>query len=98
VSRVLGAAALVAAALVAARVWSRRSAAPEPEPETEPQAPQGREWRCECGQEYVVSGVDRHRVYRPAGDTPGEPLLEARCTNCGAALPATREMAEAERA
>jgi hypothetical protein len=100
-SRPLTAAALVAAALAAAAVVRRRlqtsssgaaggggtSAAGDAEEST-----QAREWRCDCGQEYVVSGVDRHRVYWPAGGSPDDALLELRCVECGAPLPATREV------
>jgi hypothetical protein len=61
----------------------------------EDESSQAREWRCDCGQEYVVSGVDRHRVYWPAGGSPDDALLELRCVECGAPLPATREVTAA---
>jgi hypothetical protein len=101
-SRPLTAAALVAAALAAAAVVRRRlqtqssgagdtaeagGAATDAE-----ESPQAREWRCDCGQEYVVSGVDRHRVYWPAGGSADDALLELRCVECGGPLPATREV------
>jgi hypothetical protein len=44
-------------------------------------------YRCRCGAEYRLTGVDRHRVYWPAGAPEDEPLLGDRCTNCGAPLP-----------
>ena len=102
-SRPLTAAALVAAALAAAAIARRRlrtqssgaaavSGATAADAEESPQA---REWRCDCGQEYVVSGVDRHRVYWPAGGSADDALLELRCVECGAPLPATREVTAA---
>ena len=102
-SRPLIAAALVAAALAAAAVARRRlqtqslgpAAAERTDTDTDTEASQAREWRCDCGQEYVVSGVDRHRVYWPAGGSPDDALLELRCVGCGAALPATREVTAA---
>ena len=98
-SRPLTAAALVAAALAAAAVTRRRlqarSSAPAGSGSAAEESPQGREWRCDCGQEYIVTGADRHRVYWPAGASRDEPLLEARCVSCGEPLPATREVTAA---
>jgi hypothetical protein len=99
-SRPLTAAALVAAALAAAAIARRRlqphSSAPVAAAGAdEDESSQAREWRCDCGQEYVVSGVDRHRVYWPAGGSPDDALLELRCVECGAPLPATREVTAA---
>ena len=101
-SRPLTAAALVAAALAAAAVARRRlearssgAAAGTATGADSEEASQAREWRCDCGQEYVVSGVDRHRVYWPAGGSPDDALLELRCVECGAPLPATREVTAA---
>jgi hypothetical protein len=99
-SRPLTAAALVAAALAAAAVARRRlhtqPAGPAAATGTDAeQASQGREWRCRCGQEYVVSGVDRHRVYWPAGGSADDALLDLRCVSCGEPLPATREVTTA---
>ena len=99
-SRPLTAAALVAAALAAAAVARRRLQTQSPGPAAPgrtdaEEASQAREWRCACGQEYVVSGVDRHRVYWPAGGSPDDALLELRCVECGAALPASREVTAA---
>ena len=54
--------------------------------EREP-APQPREpWRCECGQEYLVAGRDRHRIYWPAGADDGDPILAGECRECGRSL------------
>jgi hypothetical protein len=50
-------------------------------------------YRCRCGSEYRVSGVDRHRVYWPAGAPDSEPVLGDRCPNCDAPLPAGHEAA-----
>lgn len=86
----LGLAAAVVAALAA---WARRRRGDRV---VEP-PPARREWRCVCGQEYLVAGTDRHRIYWMAGATPGEPLLEARCVNCGAHLPAEHEGVTVER-
>ena len=108
-SRMLIAAALVAAALAAA-FFARRRTREEPTsaPDTttadartadasaEPdERPAQREWRCACGQEYVVSGVDRHRVYWLAGASPDDPVLDLRCVGCGASLPAGHEVTAA---
>jgi len=46
------------------------------------------DFRCECGARYRVSGIDRHRVYWPAGAGENEPLLGTECTSCGRPLPA----------
>ena len=42
-----------------------------------------------------MSGVDRHRVYRPAGASPDDPVLDLVGVECGAPLPATREVSTA---
>jgi hypothetical protein len=103
-SRPLTVAALGAAALAAAAIARRRLQAQPAGPaatagagsRTEPEeSSEGREWSCRCGQEYVVSGVDRHRVYWPAGGSPDEALLDLRCVKCGEPLPATREVTAA---
>jgi hypothetical protein len=80
IAAVLTLVAVSAAAIFARR---RRRAAQPAEP-----PPARRQWRCTCGQEYLVAGQDRHRIYWVAGATPGDPLLEERCVRCGAALPA----------
>ena len=46
------------------------------------------DWRCQCGQRYRVSGMDRHRIYWPAGAREEEPVLAGECANCGRPLPA----------
>ena len=45
-------------------------------------------WNCDCGQAYLVSGVDRHRVYWLPDAQPSDPLLERACVSCGTVLPA----------
>jgi hypothetical protein len=50
-----------------------------------------REWRCQCGQEYLVTGADRHRIYWLAGADVENPVLGQECVSCGASLPAERE-------
>ena len=45
-------------------------------------------YRCQCGTEYRVSGMDRHRVFWPAGAPESEPVLGDRCPNCDSPLPA----------
>jgi hypothetical protein len=88
----LGLAAVAAAAIAVAvaRVRRRRrGAAAEPPPAR-------REWRCACGQEYLVAGTDRHRIYWVAGATPDDPLLDTDCVRCGAQLPVEHEGATVE--
>jgi hypothetical protein len=95
--RPLIAAALAAAAVVAAFLARGRIRA-HTVLDTDSDAHESsrrREWRCQCGQEYVVSGVDRHRVYWPAGASPDDPVLDLVCVECGAPLPATREVSAA---
>jgi hypothetical protein len=43
---------------------------------------------CQCGQKYRVSGVDRHRVYWPAGAAEDAPVLGDACIACETPLPA----------
>src|SRR5215210_455901 len=50
-------------------------------------------YTCRCGSEYRVSGMDRHRVYWPAGAPDSEPVLGDHCPNCDAPLPAGHETA-----
>ena len=45
-------------------------------------------YKCECGQAYRVTGVDRHRVYWPEGAERDEPVLGDTCVNCDRPLPA----------
>ena len=42
---------------------------------------------CECGQEYRVSGQDRHRVYWPKDAEVGDPVLGQTCPECDRPLP-----------
>jgi hypothetical protein len=44
-------------------------------------------YTCQCGAEYRVSGIDRHRIYWPADAPEGSPVLGDRCVQCGTALP-----------
>jgi hypothetical protein len=46
------------------------------------------DWQCACGARYRVSGLDRHRVYWPAGASEGEAVLGTDCVSCGRPLPA----------
>jgi hypothetical protein len=48
---------------------------------------------CACGQEYVVVGTDRHRVYWLAGAGARDPVLGQRCSVCQTPLPAEQEAA-----
>lgn len=80
------------AAAVGAALGRRRQAAPtrpREEPTSAPdEPPPAREpWSCECGQEFLVAGRDRHRVYWIAA-AEADPVLDHRCPNCDRALPA----------
>jgi hypothetical protein len=44
-------------------------------------------YTCECGQEYRVTGQDRHRVYWVAGAEVSDPVLGSDCVECGRPLP-----------
>jgi len=44
-------------------------------------------YRCECGQEFLVSGAGRHRVYWLPDASPSDPLLSAECPRCERPLP-----------
>jgi hypothetical protein len=69
----------VAAAIAAAAMFVRRRRARTPkDPRTG--------WACECGQEYLVQGTDRHRVYWLPGADRADPLLGRECVGCGAPL------------
>jgi hypothetical protein len=80
------------AGVLAAAAGLRRRLAGATSPTTGPRnghAPAPREhWSCECGQAFVVTGRDRHRIYWMAGADEGDPVLDHRCPNCGRALPA----------
>jgi hypothetical protein len=52
-----------------------------------------RTWRCPCGQEYRVQGVDRHRVYWLSDAAIADPVLSLECPNCGRTLPREHEHA-----
>lgn len=45
-------------------------------------------WRCECGQDYLVSGQDRHQIYWLDGADQSDPVLSDHCPNCDRPLPA----------
>jgi hypothetical protein len=81
----LGAAAAAAAATVAAALYTRRG--------RDVGIDGRRPWTCECGQAYLVSGIDRHRVYWLPDAAQSDPLLARECVSCGAALPAGHEAA-----
>jgi len=81
---VLAAAVTTAAAAVAVVIGRRRRG----------KSDDGRDsWSCDCGQAYLVSGLDRHRVYWLSGAQQSDPLLARECVSCGAELPATHESA-----
>jgi hypothetical protein len=44
-------------------------------------------YKCDCGQVYRVTGVDRHRVYWPEGAERDEPVLGDTCVRCDRPLP-----------
>jgi hypothetical protein len=52
-----------------------------------PEQPPGESWHCECGQELLVAGRDRHRVYWLPDAGPGDPILSGHCPNCDRPLP-----------
>ena len=55
--------------------------------------PSRRVWSCDCGQTYVVSGIDRHRVYWLPDAAEADPLLVRNCVSCGVELPAGHDAA-----
>jgi hypothetical protein len=80
-------AAVAATAVAAALVRLRRPgsagapggrSATAPEPET---------YRCDCGQEFRVSGSGRHRVYWLAAAPEHDPVLAPQCPSCERPLP-----------
>jgi hypothetical protein len=89
---VLAAAAALAVTAAAARavIRRRRSLAATPRP------PARRPVSCACGQEYVVAGTDRHRIYWPAGAAEADPVLGDNCPVCQAPLPLPVEREPAE--
>jgi hypothetical protein len=42
----------------------------------------GATWTCQCGQEFRVSGRDRHRLYWLPDAKPEDPILDDRCPTC----------------
>jgi hypothetical protein len=72
------AAALVAAGVRLASRTSGRTRATSRSPQT---------YTCRCGATYRVSGIDRHRVYWPAGAPDDRPVLGDSCVECEAPLP-----------
>jgi hypothetical protein len=85
---------LALAAAVAFAVTRRRR--PGLQPKSPPHESARREWRCQCGQAYLVTGADRHRIYWLADADAENPVLGQECVNCGASLPAEREAPRAE--
>jgi hypothetical protein len=45
------------------------------------------EYRCACGQVFLVSGTGRHRVYWLPDASPSDPVLSATCPSCERPLP-----------
>jgi hypothetical protein len=43
---------------------------------------EGATWSCQCGQEFRVSGRDRHRLYWLPDAKPEDPVLDDQCPNC----------------
>jgi hypothetical protein len=84
----------VAAGLAAAVAAAGRRLA-QRRPETSTGIAVNDTYRCRCGTEYRVRGVDRHRVYWPAGASDSDPVLGDRCPDCDAPLPAGHETAAA---
>jgi hypothetical protein len=83
-ARVLAAAVPAAAAAVAVAIARRRRRG----------SADGRDsWSCGCGQAYLVSGLDRHRVYWLPDARQSDPLLVRACVSCGAVLPAGHDAA-----
>ena len=82
---VLAAAVVTAAAAVAVVIGRRRRG---------DSSDDGRDsWSCDCGQAYLVSGLDRHRVYWLPEAQQSDPLLARECVSCGAQLPARHDAA-----
>jgi hypothetical protein len=81
----LAAAVVTAAAAVAVVIGRRRRG---------DSSDDGRDsWSCHCGQAYLVSGLDRHRVYWLPEAQQSDPLLARGCVSCGAHLPARHDAA-----
>jgi hypothetical protein len=56
------------------------------------EAGQPETYRCECGQEFRVSGTGRHRVYWLAGAPDDDPVLSPACPSCDRPLPRDSEV------
>jgi hypothetical protein len=84
-----------AAAVLLRRVRGDSSAGPAPARETAGAPPSQtpaaevveHTYTCECGQEYRVSGQDRHRVYWVKDAEVSDPVLGQQCVDCERALP-----------
>ncbi|HWT23065.1 MAG TPA: hypothetical protein VN213_06115, partial [Solirubrobacteraceae bacterium] len=61
----------------------------------ERERPLGEPWSCECGQSFLVAGVDRHRIYWLPDASPDDPVLSGRCPNCDRPLPSESSGARA---
>lgn len=75
-----------AAGLAATAVWRfvrRKRGAAGDGPGLGQDAPAAkRDWTCECGQQFRVSGEDRHRVFWLADADDGDPVLGDQCPSC----------------
>jgi hypothetical protein len=90
-ARILGSAVALAGVGLLAAGWLRRRRA---EGGGTGRRSERRAWQCQCGQEYRVTGTDRHRIYWLAdGSADADPVLGQECPRCGATLPAQRESA-----
>src|SRR5215217_5493005 len=56
------------------------------------------QWTCQCGQEYRVAGLDRHRVYWPAEAPEDKPVLDGTCVSCERPLPGEHASGRSEAA
>jgi len=57
--------------------------------------PPHEEYRCDCGQTFLVSGAGRHRVYWLPGASPSDPVLSPSCPECERPLPRDPQVAGA---
>jgi hypothetical protein len=46
-----------------------------------------RPWTCECGQRFIVTGQDRHRIYWLEEAEERDPVLGDACPSCDRRLP-----------
>lgn len=75
---------------------SQSAASAEPAPQAErtgagdagEEQSQRHPWHCECGQEYLVAGQDRHQIYWLKDADLSDPVLSDHCPNCERPLPA----------